>query len=472
MSKLIAETRDIAGNMTRQAGSAMVNRMEQGVPYMAPMRNGLAHLYRNLSDKETAQHVWPRLVMGMTGVMSSFYLMSNWDDKAKEKFWIHTPEWQRYRYLFIPTAETVKAWYNGEKPEYSDDKVYKFPIGPDLAPVIAGTSAFLRAMGALPNGPADTATTGGADLKKMMLDMITPVMPPLLQAGMAMFGARVDLQEGVQGGHGIKLLNANTFQRGPQTEGATNLGEMNTVTSQLLGTLFGANGGYLAKSIDAFNHAAKFDQTKAAQNSGLAPARPAPNYVEGLKAATTTYVDQSAHRWPDVPLLWKGDNKNYVVTTASSAVSEGKTSIDSIAGIRDNAEGARGVQKRGAATDAGGIAVRYLRDPDLLGVAADVRKWNNSGDYAQLKKDYGTLAATRRGVDANYAMPKVDRLKRVNEVVDQMQDNMNQQRLAIMHKEQEIAEQYGPVLQSKGLSGPVSMQAIDQLLRKSIASGK
>lgn len=471
ISNLMAETRGIAGDMTRRAGSKMVQQLEGIAPYMGPMRNGVVQLSRSLLEPKMAMYAWPRLTMAMTGIMASFYMMSYWDEESKKEFWLNTPEWMRYRYLHVPTPELLMAWHRGETPAYSPNLIYKMPIGPDLAPIVAGSAAFLRALGVLPNGPTDTATSGGSDLSKMAIDMVMPVFPPAFGAFLAANGAQFDPAQAVAGGRGLRLTQGNPFKKGLQEEVASPLGEMNSTTQRVLAALFGTNGMYLARSYDAFMHAARFDQSQAPKFDGVAPARPSNDYAAGLIAGTTTFLEQTQKRLPDVPLIWKGDEKQYVSNSAADVVREQKSHLQSIMGMRDTATGNRAGEQRGAQNEQGGIVARTLKDPTLIRIGDEIRRWDRSGDYADLKKEYGTLASARRAVESNYWMPKEQRTAKVNELIDKMQENMNTQRMAIMYKEQELEERYGAELRGLLAGQPLTVEAVDRLMRQSIQQG-
>lgn len=470
MSRLLADTRNLSGDMTRQAGSDAMRTLEAAAPYLAPMRNGTVHLARSLSDPRYVTYTYPRLAQMMVGVMASFYMMSNWNDEARKEFWINTPEWMRYRYLHIPTPELIGMWHRGEKPAFDAKLIYKIPIGPDLAPIIAGTSAFLRGIGALPNSPDEIPKTGAQDFSKMVTDMIAPVFPPLISAPLAAAGVKIDLAE--SGGRGIiSTSQGNPFQRGLQTETASPLGEMESTMSRLLGTLFGSNGTYIARSYDAMMHATKFDQ-QAAQSGKPAPARDSMDYMAGLKAATTTFLGQVERRAPDFPGIWKGAEKQYVATPAADVVRETKTHIASIVGMRDYAVGKRSNEKRNVSNDDGlGIVQGYVRDPALLRIADEIRTFDRAGDFKNLKAEYSNLAATRRAVESNYAAPKDARTARINQLIDQMQNNVDQQRIATMYLEQTLQEKYGDVV-NRHLDGqPLTLKSFDQLMRKAAQSG-
>lgn len=471
MNSLISDTRNLAGNMTRRAGSKIMQQWEAAVPFMAPTRNGLLYLVRGMSDPKNAQYVWPRLMTMMAGVMGTFMLMSNWDDEAKKEFWINTPAWMRYRYLFIPTPELLLRRAKGENPAFSPDLIYKVPIGPDLAPIIAGASAFMRGIGMLPNNPIDTPQSAGSDFLKTMEDAVGPYLsvPTIVAAPLALAGVQVDMSSAdSRGGSLLRLANANPFRKGPQSESASNLGEMNSTTMNVIGVVLGSTGQYLARSLDAMVYATKFDPAHL-DPSGQAERRSTNNYFEGLKAATTTFVGNQQRRLPDVPLVWKGEEKQYTQTPAQNEVAASKQAMQSITGIRDAAKGPRANQQRGAAGEAGGISARRLTDPYLLEVAQDISQWARSqtNDYGVLKKEYGTLASTRSSLEANYTMPRSERMQKINALIDKMQENMDQQRMLIMFKEAEIKEKYGQLIPALSQQ-PVTMQRLDQLMRAAI----
>jgi hypothetical protein len=467
IDKLIYDTRALSGDMTRQAANDTLRTLEAAAPYLAPMRNGMVHLGRSLSDPRYVSYTYPRLMQAMTGMMASFYMMSNWNQESRDEFWKNTPEWMRYRFLHLPTPELLGMWHRGENPPFDAKLIYKIPIGPDLAPIIAGTSAFLRGIGVLPNGPEDVPITGMQDLRKMLTDMVAPVFPPLLSAPLAAAGVKIDLAD--SGGRGmISMQGGNPFQRGPQTETASPLGEMESSAARLLGTLFGSNGTYIARSYDAMMHAAKFDQT-AAQPGQPAPTRETTDYMAGLKAATTTFFNQQERRMPDLPGIWKGSEKQYVATPAAEVVREAKQHMQSIIGMRDYATGKRSNEKRNVSgADGMGVVQGYLRDPGLLRIADEVRQFDRSGDFRKLKDEYSDLAATRRAVENNYTAPKDARTKRVNELIDKMQSNLEQQRYATMYLEQTLEEKYADVL-NRHLDGEtLSIASLDRLMRKSV----
>lgn len=462
LDKLVAETRAIAGDMTRRPAAKWVRDFDAMFPYSSPIRNGTYHLVRNMTEPGKAEYVLPRLAIMMSGVAASMYMMTYWGDPAaSEDYWKRTPDWDRWRTVKIPTLDTMTRWARGEQVAYSRDAVYSVRIAPDLAPIIAGTAAFLQQVGIL---PADASIKPiYKDVPKVVLDSLTPAMPPLFQAVLAQSGVRLDPQgSDTRGGAWLRQLGG--FRKGPSSESATNLGEVSNSTSMLLSALFGANGQYLAASADAYLHATKFEPQLDPQ--GRLIVRDDKQYLEGLKAATHVAVQQVSSRVPDVPLLWKSRDRMYAGTPAWQAVSEAKQHIASIDGMRDDAKGKAAARARKLASQAGGIPPQVLADLSLVQIADEVYRWDRTGDLGQLKKAYTDLVRQKRAVDVNYKLPSDVRTNKANEIARSMQDNQEQQQLAIEFMEQRIAEKYGEQLAERLQGRSISMQTLDQMLRE------
>lgn len=187
-------------------------------------------------------------------------------------------------------------------------------------------------------------------------------------------------------------------------------------------------------------------------------------------------MEAQAKRLPDVPLLWKGDDKQYTGTSASVQVNEAKNHIQSIKGMRDFAQGGTAQKKRGVQGEEGGVVTRFLRDPVLMQIAEAVSAWDRGGQklgpelgrYAELKKEYSSLAGQRRAIDVSYNMEPAIRKQKANALIDRMQENMDQQRMAVMFMEQQLAEKFTPALQSRLQGRSLTMQSLDQMMREAV----
>lgn len=462
VDKLVAETRALAGDMTRRPANITQKHLDAALPYWSPIRNGTYHLVRNMSEPGKAQYVLPRMGLMMLAVGQTFYMMQNWDDQARKDFW-SMPDWERWRSIIVPTVETMASWFRGEDVPYSRDKVYHVRVAPDLAPIIAGTAAFMQQIGVLPANA--TPHPIYKDMLKLTLDSLTPAMPPALQALLGASGMKLDPQ-GADTRGGALIRQFMQYQQGPQSEGATNMGQVSNATALMMNGLFGANGAYVAKGADAFLHASKYYPRTNEKN--MPAQRESPQYMEGLKAATTVMTRDAVQRIPDVPLVWQGNERKYVGTPAWEEATKAKRHISSINGMRDYAVGKSGAAERAAVAKAGGIPRDAIVDQALIAIGNDIRSWDRGGELGKLKQAYGDMAKVRRGIEAQYNMPTQERAKKISTLVGEMQDNLEQQRLAIIYKEQQIAEKYGPALLPRLRGRDVSMQTLDAMMRESI----
>jgi len=235
-----------------------------------------------------------------------------------------------------------------------------------------------------------------------------------------------------------------------------------------LGALFGSSGAYVSAALDAGINATNFEI-----KDGKQVAREHKSYMDGLIAGTTTALNLSARRIPDYPLIWKGHDREFVQTPAWQAVKEQKDHISSIRGMRDHAEGPRGEAKRERSQELGGIVEKTLKDPLLIAVADDVRKWEQGrkSEFALLKQEYTDIAKSRADLQNNYTLDNKTRTNKVNELTRVMQDNMDQQRLAIMYQEGVLQEKYGTRLAGKLEGKPLTFKELDRLMRADVAQG-
>jgi hypothetical protein len=472
IAKLEYDTQTLSGDMTRRAGSQTIRQLEATMPYTNAIRNSLHNMSRSLvnNDEGHLTYVYPRLFMALAGVAATMYMMNNWDENAKRDFNLNTPDWMKNRFIRIPTMETLFAWSRGENVPYTDDKVYIVPIGPDIAPLVAGVAAFMRGVGILPNDAINQADGAMDGLGKAMLDAVLPVFPPAINGPLAAFtgGSTIDIGSADSRGGSILRSPLATFSKGPQTEERSSLGSVSKTLQATLGALFGSSGAYVSAALDAGINAANFEI-----KDGQQVAREHKSYMDGLIAGSTTFINTSARRIPDYPILYKGYDKEFVQTPAWQAVKEQKDHISSIRGMRDHAEGPRSEAKREGSQAAGGVVEKTLKDPMLIAVADDVRKWEQGrkSEFTLLKQEYTNTAKARADLQNNYTLDNKTRTNKVNELTRLMQDNMDQQRLAIMYQEGVLQDKYGTRLAGKLEGKPLTFKELDRIMREDVARG-
>ena len=301
----------------------------------------------------------------------------------------------------------------------------------------------------------------------IVLESLIPAMPPVFQAMLAASGMRLDPQTAERrGGNWIRSFN-NAFKGGPEAEAATSLGEVSTTTSLMMNALFGVLGSHVAMATDVMLHAAKYGPTT--MGGKLLTVRDQADYAEGLKKAIGEVAFRGESRIPDVPLLWQNKPKYTVMTPAWQYVGEANFHIKSINGQRNLAMGKVGELKRQMAASVDGVPKQVLQDAVLIGMSDDIYKWQSpTGDLGKLKDEYKKLGDYYTSIVTAYKLPQEERTRKGNLIIRQQQDNMRQQHLAILYKEQEVEQKYGkyiaPMLKGRG----VTMASIDAVLRENM----
>jgi hypothetical protein len=463
ITKIIREARTLAGDMAKLPASKLMQDLERTLPYLTQTKLGAYHLMRHMGSPQTATYVIPRVVAMTNLIAGSFYMMTYWNDEARKEFWERTPEYQRWKFAYVPSLKLMTAWASGQNLPYSRDLYYRVPIPPDIAPMVAGTVAFWQMLGAIPADATPKPIAG--DLFKVLSDNLTPGMPPLLQALLGASGMRLDPQSSdTRGGDWIRNM-VPRFKAGPQAEARTNLGQVSNSTALMMNGLLGATGGHLVAGMDVFLHASKYMPSAG----GVISPRESADFAAGLRAATTEVLQQAKSKVPDVPLLWQNKDKYATSTPAWQYVKENEQHIRSIVSMRNDMMGKAASQNRQLAGQAGGIAPMAMTDQVLGQLANDINGWQNpTGELGKLKKQYKDLGVQQRAISAQYNIPHEEKTKRTNMIVRLMQDNMQQQHLATKNAEQMIAAKYGSVLAPRLGNRDLSMSTIDQMMRESI----
>lgn len=463
IDRIVHEARTLAGDMAKVPSGKGAGDLERALPYLTQTKLGAYHLMRNMTDGNTAAYVNARTIGAVNAVAASFYMMTYWDENARKEFWGRTADYQRYKFWYVPKPEVMLDWFKGVNVPYSRDKVYRIPIPPDIAPMVAGTVAFWQMLGAI---PADaTPKPLSSDVGKVLVDSFTPGMPPALQALLGMSGMRLDPQSSeTRGGDWIRSM-VPRFKAGPQAESRSNLGEVSTATSLVTSGLFGALGGHLVAGMDVFLHASKFNQA----SNGVVFPRESKDFAAGLRAATTEVFGQSVSKVPDIPLLWQNKDK-YVTSTASwTYMKESDGHINIIKNMGRDMMGKAAQQTQMLSKMSGGMPPQAMTDQVLGQLADDITKWSNpTGELGKLKAHYQQLAKQQQAISAQYNLSQDEKRKRGNMIIKLMQDNMEQQYLATKYAEDLIAQKYGQALAPRLGGRDITMETIEHMMRESL----
>ena len=464
--RLINETRRMAGDMSMVPASKTMRDLEAFFPYLTQTKLGAYHLTRNMFSRDTAMATNAKLMIAMSGVAMSFHMMTHWDEKSKDYFWNRMPEYDRWRNVFIPHPKLLLAWAQGKNLPFSHDLFYKVPVPPDISGIIAGSVAFMQMMGGI---PADaTVKPIAKDVPNVFIDSIIPAMPPALQTLLAFGNIKLDpATSETRGGNVFRSIGSN-FRSGPQAEAASNLGQVSNSTSLLLSGIFGAMGAHLAQGTDIMLHAAKFHPQVGAN----APVpRQSMDFGAGLRAATTRVFNEAVSKIPDVPLIWKGEEKAVASTPAWKYVNENMNHVRSVVGMRDHADGKAAQLQREQAKRIGGMPQQHITDAALIQVSREVAQWYRpTGTLGKLRAEYTQLSKQAQSVRSQYNMPQEQRQQLLNRVVTAQQNNMMKQQQSVQLAEQYLAQKYGKALAPRLGGRLVNMVTLDQMMRESLGT--
>jgi hypothetical protein len=465
LTRLMYETRTVGGDMSLVPANKTMKDIEAVFPYLSQAKLGAYHLVRNMFGKETYHYVIPRLAMMTTALGAGFYWRTYWNEESRREFWQRRPEYDRYRIIDIPTPTLLQAWANGENPAYNRKLYYSITMPPDLIPIVAGTAAMMQQMGMIPASATPTPIKN--DLPLLMLNSLMPAMPPLLQAVLGTAGIKLDPQGADTRGGNIFRTSGSMFKAGPNAESATNLGQVSNSTTAIMQGLFGAMGSYIAGSTDILLHASKY----ATSVDGVQTLRQQQDFTAGLRAATGAMVEKATASTPDVPLVWQNKERYRVTTPAWQYVATNNNYIRDIVGMRNDATGKAAMRKRQLAMQVGGVPEQAMTDEILVQVANVVTQYQNpTGMLGKLKQQYRDLSAQNRAVSVQYNMPQDQRQARGNQIVRKMQDNMEQQHLAVKYLEQQLNANFGRQLAPRLQGRAFTLETTDKMMRESFGS--
>jgi len=246
----------------------------------------------------------------------------------------------------------------------------------------------------------------------------------------------------------------------------TNLGQVTNSQALFLNAVFGAMGSHIALATDIALHAAKY-KTEFGPAGTLQPHESA-QFAKGLRLATNEVLSGVVSKIPDIPFMWRANEKQTVSTPAWQYVKENDTHLRSIVGMRTDI-GNTAMKRRETAVASGGMTKPILTDPVLIKITNDLAAYQSpKGDLGILRKQYNDLRDQSRSVSAQYNRPAEWKRNEVNRLVKLQQDNLVQQQMAIKYAEQKIAEIYGDHLAPRLNGRSITIGTIDQIMRESM----
>lgn len=472
IKKLVQETRNLTGDMSRRSNSKFIQRLTTVVPYSNAMIQGTRHLLsaatpdfvargvnraggNMLTDRNT--RFWTQFTSGMLlPVLGSAAVLSNWE--GAEDYWYNrTPKWKQMSTIPIPSVEALEHLAeNGELPPFSEDLINEIPIAPEFALVLEPIKAGLRAMGMFGSGATKFPTPFSTQVKEVM-DQITGFStPPILGALFATQNNRLDLHGLVTGGNGVRPIR-DIPSGGANADMMTTNSDIPAAVYNTIAALAGSAAQIAMQTYNVFDIAKKETD----------------DFWEALDAATDTAGFEIKRRLPavSVPGLFDARQRLYSSTPESEYVYKTERELEPIIGSGRQMSVERDTSGRIAEQEALGLTpAAKIKDPNLKQLSALVYdELKRKGAYKTAKDTASTIRAHMQALEASrYKMDDDKYNKKRNEMIKaiQAQTRIMSQELVTLEKKLQKAlgrrfiQQYGK---------PFSFAVLGELVRKDVS---
>lgn len=437
LEKLINETRQLSGDMSRVGGSDTYNKIVSALPYANVTVQSLRYL-----TQEIARHpgdVVPRIIQGaILPSLIGTYMMSNWDDDAREYWWNTIPTWKRVSTIPMPTPETVMAWANGEEVPFSRDAIVEVSQAPEYIPFAQTAMAAYKAIGLF--GAADLVKgnrvpiTAMDDLRTGFGTMVNLAMPPAISMGLAVGGQAGSIGDFVAGRGLTRDLRAPTFS-GANSDKMNISSDVPRVLNDVIGAIAGAAGQIGVQMYDAFD---------INQEAG-------DGFLTAANKALDTGAFEVMSRVPDLPRagspLWKSREKLYKYTPEAENVFKTIELLEPVIGQvtveRDRNGRQRMVEKIGT------VQFPEIADPMLKKMAMETQATFGRGKWKDLTKELADLNALLTSVDGSKAkFSATQRNSGRNAILRNYQVTQAEQNMIINSWQEKMRNKYGDAFKS------------------------
>jgi hypothetical protein len=333
LEKLVQETRNLTGDMSRVSNSKFIQGLNTVVPYGNPILQGTRHILSATITPSMAKGVnaltggkanmltartnkfWSQFTGGMLlPTLGAMSLIDQWPG-AQDWWYNKVPEWQQGTVIPFPTYEALEYYHeHGEWPPFDPKYVHMLPIAPEFGIIQAPITAALRAMGLF--GPATNHI--GSNFTSQLasaFDQITGfATPPALQALAAYNGGRFDLRSGLNGQGFFQDSNPTAFG-GANADQMSPNSEISKKLYDIIGALTSSSGQMIAQT----------------WNVGDLAMKEGDGFGKAFGKAFDTFKYEVSRRLPNVPGLG-GLDRNYAFTPESEYVYNTEKVLEPILG--------------------------------------------------------------------------------------------------------------------------------------------
>lgn len=472
LRKLVQETRNLTGDMTRQSNSPLVQKLTSVIPYSNAAIQGTRHLLSAAVPNSVAKGVntvggnlltdrntrfWSQFISGMVlPSIAAYSVLSNWE--GAEDYWFNrVPKWQQMTGIPFPNADTLlEAVQTGQIPKFSPDKLNILPISPEFVMVLEPVMSGLRAIGLI-GEPARRVPGQFSTQVKDVVDQITGfATPPLLQAIFAANGTRLDLH-GAAMGEGMTQDIQNVPHGGANADMMTMNSDIPATVYNVIGAIGSSAAQIAMQSLNVFD----ISQEKGA------------SFLDALGEAVDTASFEVKRRMPqiDVPVVFDARQRLYSFTPESEYVHKTEKLLEPIIGSGRQLSVERDANDRETRQlGMGLVTAAKLNDPVLKGLSQSV--WDRlmkNGKYKQASEAYTEIRADLAALEASrYKVPDDKYNDFRNKMVKQQQELVRVQSQELQKLETEIQQALGRRFISR-YGVPFTYENLSNLVRQNVA---
>lgn len=454
LDKLVYDTRNLTGDMSRTSLSPSIQRLTSVIPYGNPIIQGTRHILSSAVGERRSSKFWSQLMSGvLLPKLGALYVLSQWE--GAEDYWYNkTPEWEQQNFAPFPTAEALRVYAEtGQFPVFDPQYIEKVPVAPEFSIFTAPVEAGLRSLGLI--GTAKNHLPGGLgnDLLDAFGQLTSFATPPIAQAFAAANGVRMDIRAGLTG-NGFIQQRYDAPVSGANNDQMTFNSSYSRVAADIVGALAGTSAHLAMQTL----------------NVGTISAKEGNDFATVLSDATDTFKYEVQRRMPPspVPGLYDSLNREYAMTPESQYVFK---TLGDLEPVFNQLQVERDKKGRVADGKAQGLEVaKKINEPLLRDLAQQVYDTvNKKGPFKQAAESYTDQRAFLDQLEASRVnWPERAYHEKRNEIVRTQQRLKAQQARILTELEKRIKVSGGDDAFKQVYGEAFSYQALAKAIRQNV----
>lgn len=371
IKKLVQETKNLTGDMSRQSNSKFIQELTSVIPYSNAMIQGTRHILSSAVPQPAAKAInvaggnilehrdtrfWSQFTTGLLiPKIGALAFLANWE--GAEDYWYNQmPTWEQMSHIPLPKPEViVEAYTSGKMPKFSPELLHKVPISPEFVTFLEPAISAMQAMGMIGQPKIEVPMDVWSQIKNVADHITGFASPPVIAAIAASQGYRLDIHSAASGGQMFTPIRDSTHG-GANADMMTHNSDIPMAVYEVIGALGGSAVQIAMQTYNVFDI--------SMNESG--------EFSQALSDALDTGSFEVARRMPNVPNpgLWDSRARLYAFTPESQYVYQTLNDLDPIIGSGKQLSVERDRKGREAmALDAGLLPARKLKDQDLLNIS-------------------------------------------------------------------------------------------------------